>query len=122
MDDAGFAAARAGSLSRRGYGNRRIVQSLGEAGIAAELRTAALPDAAAARLAALGFARKRGLGPFARTAPKPGVDPRALRQKQIAAMLRAGHPMESAQRLIGAPSIEAAEGWANDCEEGGVYD
>ena len=116
VNDEGYAQSRAGSLSRRGYGNRRIAQSLSEAGIAEGLRAAALPSAGSARAAALAYARKRGLGPFARSLPKPGADLRALREKQIAAMLRAGHPLESARRLVGAGSVEAAEQWAGELD------
>ncbi len=64
VDDAAFAQARSGSLLRRGYGPRRIGQALGAAGIDAEIREQARPDAAAERHAALAFARRRGFGPF----------------------------------------------------------
>ncbi|HEX7712023.1 MAG TPA: hypothetical protein VF418_13905, partial [Sphingomonadaceae bacterium] len=59
------------------------------------------------RRAALLLARKRGFGPF-------GLEPldRARREKQIAAMLRAGHPLDSARELVDATSVEAAEDWA----------
>ena len=117
VNDESFAQNRAGSLSRRGYGNRRIAQNLGEAGIAKALSAAALPDAAAARAAALAYARKRGLGPYARKATKPGTDPRTHREKQVAALLRAGHPMDSARSLIAAVTIEAAEDWARELDE-----
>ncbi|WP_121116980.1 regulatory protein RecX [Croceibacterium ferulae] len=108
IDDAGFARARAGSLLRRGYGPRRIGQVLGEAGIAEPIRHDVRPDGPARRQAALALARKRRFGPFG---GKVAADP-ALRQKQIAAMLRAGHMLAEVRGVIDAPSTAVAEGWA----------
>lgn len=107
VDDEVFARARTGSLLRRGYGQRRVDQTLGAAGIADEIREAVRPAEGEQRRAALALARKRGFGPF-------GADPpdRNRREKQLAAMLRAGHPLDSARELVDAPSIVAAEEWA----------
>ena len=113
IDDAGFARARAGSLLRRGYGPRRIGQALGEAGIAEPIRHDVRPDAAARRQAALALARKRRFGPFG---AKAAADP-ALRQKQIAAMLRAGHMLAEIRGVIDASSPAAAEGWAAEADD-----
>jgi len=98
VDDAGFAAARAAGLTRRGYGLRRVSQSLKAAGIAEEDSAAA--EAAAreqAWEAALTFARRRKIGPFAAAAPD-----RPTREKALAAMLRAGHDIAIARRIVGA--------------------
>jgi regulatory protein len=111
VDDHAFAEARSGSLLRRGYGPRRIGQALGAAGIDAEIRERTRPDAADERRAALAFARRRGLGPFG-SAP---LD-RARREKQIAAMLRAGHTLDSAREMVDAASVAAAEQWAAEIE------
>lgn len=113
IDDAGFARARAGSLLRRGYGPRRIGQALGEAGIAEPIRHDVRPDAAARRQAVLALARKRRFGPFG---AKMAGDP-ALRQKQIAAMLRAGHMLAEVRGVIDASSPAAAESWANAADD-----
>lgn len=112
IDDRAFASARSGGLQRRGFGRRHIAQALGQAGIASEVAAAALPGEQAARQAALTLARKRRLGPF-------GAAPleRAAREKQIAVLLRAGHPLDSARKLVNAASVEAAEAWARDDEE-----
>jgi regulatory protein len=107
VDDEAFARARSGSLLRRGYGQRRISQALGAAGIAADLREAVRAGQPEARRAALAMARKRGFGPFGRASPD-----RAQREKQVAAMLRAGHRLDSARELVNAADIEAAEAWA----------
>jgi len=112
VDDAAFARARSGSLLRRGYGPRRVRQALGEAGIAEDVREEARPGEAAERRAALALARKRGLGPFG--AAKPD---RRQREKQLAAMLRAGHTLDSAREMVDAASEAAAEEWAAACDD-----
>jgi len=112
VDDAAFARARAGSLLRRGYGPRRVRQALGEAGIGEDVREQERPSEAAERRAALALARKRGFGPFGR---EP-VD-RERRERQLAAMLRAGHGLDSAREMVDAASEEAAEQWAAELDD-----
>jgi regulatory protein len=112
VDDALFARARAGGLLRRGYGPRRIGQALVEAGIGEEVRKETRPSEAAERRAALALARKRRLGPFG-----PELVDRARREKQLAAMLRAGHRLDTAREIVDAASQEAAERWAEECDE-----
>ena len=107
VDDASFARAKSGSLLRRGYGPRRVDQALDQAGIAAAVRDEVRAAPAAQRQAALAMARKRRLGPFGQ-----GVADPKTREKQIAALLRAGHPLDSARNLVDAASIAAAEEWA----------
>lgn len=115
IDDEAFARAKSGSLLRRGYGARRVDQALGAAGIAEGLRDEVRPAESVARRAALALARKRGFGPFGAVA----LD-RAGRERQVAAMMRAGHPLDSARQLVGAGTVEAAEEWAAQaCEDGG---
>ncbi|QGN54794.1 regulatory protein RecX [Novosphingobium sp. Gsoil 351] len=109
VDDAGFARGRASSLHRRGYGDRRIEQALRGAGIAEELRASVQGDEAASRRAALVLARKRRFGPFGKARPDP-----AQRQKQFAAMLRAGHPLDSARILVDAASEAEALEWVDE--------
>ena len=115
VDDAGFARGRASGLRRRGFGDRRIDQSLRGAGIGDDDRAAARGDEAEARTAALVLARKRGFGPFGAERPDP-----AKRQKQFAAMLRAGHPLDSVRVLIDARTEAEALEWvdeaARDCD------
>ena len=41
---------------------------------------------------------------------------RAAREKQIAAVLRAGHPLDSARELVNAASVAAAELWAGQAD------
>lgn len=113
VDDAAYARTKSGSLLRRGYGMRRVDQALGAAGIDEAVRGEVRPGEGVARRAALAMARKRGFGPFGAAEPD-----RAAREKQIAAMLRAGHPLDSARELVDARSVEAAEDWAAQADEG----
>ena len=116
IDDAAFARARTGSLLRRGLGARRIDQDLNAAGIGAADRDEARATAAAERHAALACARRRKLGPYG-----AAIIDRAAREKQLGAMLRAGHRLDSARELVNSTSIAAAEEWAealdNDTED-----
>ena len=109
IDDAGFAQGRASGLRRRGYGDRRVEQTLRGAGIAEEVRASVQGDEAASRRAALVLARKRGFGPFGAERPDP-----AKRQKQFAAMLRAGHPLDSVRVLVDAASEAEALEWVDE--------
>lgn len=112
VDDEAFARARTGSLLRRGYGPRRVQQALGEAGIDEQVREDVRPSEAQERRAVLALARKRGFGPFGRHP----VD-RDRREKQIAALLRAGHRLDSVREMVDAASEEAAERWAAEIED-----
>lgn len=116
VDDAAFAMARSAALSRRGYGARRVAESLAQAGIAADLREDARPDEAEQRAAALALARRRGFGPFAAARSALPLD-RERREKQLAAMLRAGHTLTHARQVIDAPDAEAAREWAAGGED-----
>jgi regulatory protein len=112
IDDAAYARAKRGSLLRRGYGPRRVRQALTEAGIDAATREENRAGEAAERRAALTLARKRRFGPFGATCPD-----RQQREKQLAAMLRAGHALDSAREMVDAASEEAAEEWAAECDD-----
>jgi regulatory protein len=112
IDDRAFALSRGGSLLRRGYGRRRIDQALGAAGIAEDLREEARGSVGAQRRAAVALAQKRGFGPFS----KAELD-RPRKEKQVAALLRAGHPLDSARRIVDAGTLAELEDWAAADEE-----
>lgn len=98
VSDAAFAEAKAGALLRRGYGERRVAQALRAAGIDEEdAATARQESERQAEAAALRFARRRRLGPYADTP----LD-RESRQKAAAAMLRAGHRLDLVRRILDA--------------------
>lgn len=109
IDDEVYARAKANSLLRRGYGMRRVDQALDHAGVDGDVRETIAPGEGARRAAALAMARKRRFGPFGTA----GAD-RAAREKQVAAMLRAGHAFDHVRSLLGASCAEAAEEWALD--------
>lgn len=111
VDDAVYARSKASSLRRRGYGARRVDQSLSAAGIAADLRDDVRGTVAEERRAALALARKRRLGPFG----QPLVD-RQLREKQIAVLLRAGHRLDIARQVVEAGDADGLAAWAEEEE------
>jgi regulatory protein len=105
VDDRAFAEAKAQSLGRRGYGARRLDQALRVAGIEEADGAAARAQADAdAWAAALRFAERRRIGPFAAALADPPA-----REKALAAMLRAGHPLALARRLVTARPGEIPE-------------
>jgi regulatory protein len=112
VDDAAYARARSSGLLRRGYGPRRVRQALAEAGIAEDIRQATRADEAVERGAALAFARRRRFGPFGPERPD-----RQRREKQLAAMVRAGHSLDSAREMVDAASERAAEQWAAELDD-----
>jgi regulatory protein len=96
VDDRAFALSKARSLSGRGYGERRVRQALQMAGIGeedgADARDLAESEAMAA---AMKFARRRSIGPFARQEPSPQE-----RERSLASMIRAGHSFGIARMVI----------------------
>lgn len=95
VDDAAWASAKAGSLTRRGYGARRVSDALRAGRIEPELAAAVAPDEAEAWAAAETYARRRKIGVHG-----DGAADRDLKRKQLAAMLRAGHAFEVARRMV----------------------
>ena len=96
IDDRAFALSRARSLGERGYGERRIGQALRAAGIDDEDGAPARDHARqTAEEAALRFARRKRLGPFALAPPD-----RRDSDKAMAAMIRAGHPFDLVKRIL----------------------
>lgn len=103
VNDQMFATARAGSMSRRGLGARRVRAQLSADGIDETIRTEALAGTEPGQ-AALTLARRRRLGPFGAGA----ADPKE-RQRQIGILLRGGHDPILAGRLLRALTTEEAE-------------
>jgi len=98
VDDRAVAEARARSMAARGYGARRLDGVLGSLGIGEQDAEGARRDAAeGAWEAALRFAKRRRIGPFA----EREVDD-AGRRRAFAAMMRAGHPVDLARRILSA--------------------
>jgi regulatory protein len=119
VDDDAYARMRARDLGAKGYGARRVEETLRHAGVDEGLRRVHAPGEAAGRRAAVRMAMKRRLGPFAeRLADRPeGGDPlsrRKAHEKAVAAMLRAGHQYEHARFILAAPTTEAVEAWLDE--------
>ncbi|EJL26344.1 regulatory protein RecX [Novosphingobium sp. AP12] len=111
VNDAAWAKMKAGSLLRRGYGARRVGEALGQAGVGDDLRAEERPGVGDQRRAALVLARRRRFGPFAVQRGDSAVDPKA-RDKQLSAMLRAGHPLDIARRIVESDDVDALEEWS----------
>lgn len=99
IDDPAYAVSKARTLGSRGYGERRVAVALRVAGIeeqdGAQARDLARDGASEA---AIRFARRKRIGPFATSPPD-----RRDSDKALAAMLRAGHPFELAKQVLALP-------------------
>lgn len=108
LDDDAFAEARARTLRRRGVSERVIRARLMEKGIAEDRARAALdavaPEAGGDVAAAARLARRRGLGPY-----RPEGDRADRRERDLAALARAGFTARTALAVIEAESVEALE-------------
>jgi regulatory protein len=99
VDDDFFAASRAASLARRGYGAKRLNSALRQAGIApGKAERAARMDRESARSAAMTFARRKRLGPFG-----PPLSDAKARTRAVAAFLRAGHSFDIVREILAIP-------------------
>lgn len=95
IDDAAYAEGKAAAMARRGLGPRRVRDALRHAGVVAADTAGLDADIDARSLdAALAFARRRRIGPFASEAAE-----RDVREKQVAAMVRGGHSPALARRI-----------------------
>jgi regulatory protein len=106
VDDAGYALAKTRSLAGRGYGKRRLSVALRAAGVEESDSDAARAHAEEeAVAAAVRFAQRRRLGPFARREPASPAE----RDKAIGAMLRAGHDFALARTIVAMTPDEGAD-------------
>jgi regulatory protein len=97
VDDAAFALTKARTLGQRGFGRRRVMDTLRVAGVGEDDGAAARDHADGEAVeAALRFAQRRRIGPFAAAPP---VDHKA-RDKAIGAMIRAGHAFGLARAIV----------------------
>ena len=96
ISDRVYGEAKARGLQARGFGARRVGQALTAAGLEPELRKE-IGASVDGEAAAFTYARRKKIGPYG-----PKVEDRAVRQKQLAAMLRAGHDFATARAILGA--------------------
>lgn len=111
VDDAAYAAMKGRALLRRGYGARRVEQALAAAGVK-ETDRSEMRDAgrAQAQAAALAFAKRKRIGPFAEQPADPD-----RRRKQLQAFLRAGHEFALARSIVFADSMAQIAGLEDEC-------
>ncbi len=102
VDDRGYAEMKTASLARRGYGERRITAALHAARVSQEDAAVAVDQVRdGAYDQALAFARRKRIGPFARTPADEGQ-----RRKHLAAMLRAGHSFAISAKIVRLSDLE----------------
>jgi regulatory protein len=117
VDDEGFARAKSAGLLSRGYGARRVEQQLHAAGIGEGLRARFAPGELAGREAVVALARKRRFGPFTRGELRGDETWTKTREKQLAAMIRAGHAFDHARRVIDATDPALLDEWVDEARE-----
>jgi regulatory protein len=97
VDDAAFAVARAGRLSRAGRSSRAVAAHLAARGVDAAATQAALPDDPQRELAAaLAYARRRRIGPFARAEAHDETTAR----RELGMFARAGYSRDIAGQVL----------------------
>jgi regulatory protein len=106
VDDARYAEGAVRRMRDRGASTRRIQASLASKGVGEEVVTVAV-DADERRDddAICRFAARRGFGPWRRVGATP-----ERKQKELAALGRAGFSYTSARRVVEAASVEELEG------------
>ena len=109
VDDRAFAETRSLSLHRGGASRRKIAMNLkskgvGQDDIEAALRSLEETHANAEFTAARNYARRRRFGPW-----RNADEREARRDRDLAAMARAGFSFQMAQRLIDAADIDTLE-------------
>ncbi len=110
LDDALYAESRAQSLRRRGASGRTIALTLRQKGVEGEIIDTAMAAADEAEekpelAAAARLARKRRLGPY-----RAAEGRREARERDLAALARAGFSYDVALAVIDAEEPEALEG------------
>ena len=73
----------------------------------------------ATREAIAALARKRRFGPFSKEDARASETWPRTREKQLAAMIRAGHDFDHARRVIDAPDPAALDEWIEEAQEEG---
>ena len=118
VDDETYARMKAGGLLARGYGARRVEEKLRADGLEEDLRQANAPGEWEARNAVLAYARRRRFGPFANLAEGEGPEQaHKRREKQLAALMRAGHSFDHARRVVEIADIGELEEWVEEARD-----
>ncbi|WP_422038531.1 regulatory protein RecX [Roseibium sp.] len=103
VNDRSYAETKTASLRRRGGSRRKIEAQLTQKGVDRDTIRSVLDDGAGTEEeAAAAYARRRRLGPF-----RNAADRAARREKDLAAMCRAGFSFDIALRVIDAAKDDA---------------
>ena len=96
VNDRLYAESKAGAMARRGLGSRRVGEALRHSGVVGEDAEHLAPMIEADAVpSALAFARRKRIRPFAAAQAD-----RPLQQKQLGAMLRAGHALDLSRAIV----------------------
>jgi len=119
VDDEAYARSKTRDLTARGYGARRVEQALWAAGVDEHTREETAPGEVETRRAAILIAKKRRFGPFGLPPERdePADVARKRREKQVAAMLRAGHTFDHIVFILDASEEGDIEEWLFEAEE-----
>ncbi|MEM1052523.1 MAG: regulatory protein RecX [Pseudomonadota bacterium] len=119
VNDEAYARSKTRNLTARGYGARRVEQALWAAGVDETVRDDTAPSEAETRRAAILLAKKRRFGPFGLLAQEdePDEASRKRREKQVAAMLRAGHKFAHITFILDAREEAEIEDWLIEADE-----
>ncbi|WP_421983100.1 regulatory protein RecX [Roseibium sp.] len=103
VNDRAYAETKTASLRRRGGSRRKIEAQLAQKGVDRDTIRSVLDDGAGTEEEAAGaYARRRRLGPF-----RNAADRAARREKDLAAMCRAGFSFDIAVRVIESAKDDA---------------
>ena len=119
VDDRSYGSAKIRSMLRSGKSLRRIRAYLFSKAIDGELidrliAERAGPDGAVEFGAAMTFAKRRRLGPFARPREEDDEAARARREKALGAFSRAGFPFPLAKLILDSKSVAELEALARE--------
>ena len=112
VNDAAFAETRARRMASAGRSRRAIKAHLAQKGVAESLvRESVRDDARTELVAAVAFARRRRIGPFAREedAERTRDEQRASDRKALAAMARAGFDFGVCERVLRMSAEDAQQ-------------
>jgi regulatory protein len=116
LDDGGYAETKAQRLSRAGASHLKIrgwlaQKGLGRAQVDRAISALEERGEGSELLAACAFLRRRRLGPY-----RPADDRALFRQRDLAALTRAGFAHDLSRKVLGAANIAALEAMARDDE------
>ncbi len=119
VDDRSYGSAKIRSMLRSGKSLRRIRAFLLSKAIDGELidrliAERAGPNGAVEFGAAMTFAKRRRLGPFARPGEESDEAARTRREKALGAFSRAGFPFPLAKLILDSKSVAALEALAHE--------